>query len=102
MRFAVLTGLYVAIVCTAQVSANKIVVIPWIHSSVPGGTYLIGIALATIELAHYSAPSRREGFRHAQVMIALGFAMLNLCIDLLYAAIDPRVRTGMVSARGRS
>ena len=36
------------------------------------------------------------------VMIALGFAMLNLCIDLLYAAIDPRVRTGMVSARARS
>ena len=36
------------------------------------------------------------------VMIALGFAMLNLCIDLLYAAIDPRVRTGMVSARART
>jgi len=36
------------------------------------------------------------------VMIALGFAMLNLCIDLLYAAIDPRVRTGMISARARS
>jgi peptide/nickel transport system permease protein len=36
------------------------------------------------------------------VMIALGFAMLNLCIDLLYAAIDPRVRSGMVSARARS
>jgi peptide/nickel transport system permease protein len=36
------------------------------------------------------------------VMIALGFALLNLCIDLLYAAIDPRVRTGMLSARARS
>ena len=36
------------------------------------------------------------------VMIALGFAILNLCIDLLYAAIDPRVRTGMLSARARS
>jgi len=36
------------------------------------------------------------------VMIALGFAILNLCIDLLYAAIDPRVRTGMMSARARS
>ena len=27
------------------------------------------------------------------VMIALGFAVLNLAVDLLYAAIDPRVRT---------
>jgi peptide/nickel transport system permease protein len=36
------------------------------------------------------------------VMIALGFAILNLCIDLLYAAIDPRVRTSMMSARARS
>ena len=36
------------------------------------------------------------------VMIAFGFALLNLCIDLLYAAIDPRVRTGMISARARS
>jgi peptide/nickel transport system permease protein len=36
------------------------------------------------------------------VMIALGFAILNLGIDLLYAAIDPRVRTGMVSVRVRA
>jgi peptide/nickel transport system permease protein len=36
------------------------------------------------------------------VMIAFGFAMLNLCIDLLYAAIDPRVRTGMISTRART
>ena len=36
------------------------------------------------------------------VMIALGFAVLNLGIDLLYAAIDPRVRAGMVSARARA
>jgi peptide/nickel transport system permease protein len=36
------------------------------------------------------------------VMIALGFAVLNLGIDLLYAAIDPRVRTGMVSVRVRA
>src|SRR3954471_3990497 len=33
------------------------------------------------------------------VMIALGFAILNLCVDLLYAAIDPRVRSGMLSTR---
>ena len=36
------------------------------------------------------------------VMIALGFAVLNLGIDLLYAAIDPRVRAGMIAARGRA
>ncbi len=31
------------------------------------------------------------------VMISLGFAALNLGVDLLYAAIDPRVRAGMMS-----
>jgi len=36
------------------------------------------------------------------VMIALGFAILNLCVDLLYAAIDPRVRSGMMTARARA
>ena len=36
------------------------------------------------------------------VMTALGFAVLNLSVDLLYAAIDPRVRTGMISARARA
>jgi uncharacterized PurR-regulated membrane protein YhhQ (DUF165 family) len=72
-RFAILVGVYVAVVCTAQVTANKIVVAPWTHLSVPGGTYLIGIALALIELAHYTAPSRREGALNAQVMILMGF-----------------------------
>jgi peptide/nickel transport system permease protein len=36
------------------------------------------------------------------VMIALAFAILNLVVDLLYAAIDPRVRSGMLSARARA
>ena len=36
------------------------------------------------------------------VMIAFGFALLNLGVDLLYAAIDPRVRIGMLSARARA
>ena len=36
------------------------------------------------------------------VMIALGFAIVNLAVDLLYAAIDPRVRSGLVSARARA
>ena len=31
------------------------------------------------------------------VLIALGFALINLAVDLLYAAIDPRVRAGMVT-----
>jgi uncharacterized PurR-regulated membrane protein YhhQ (DUF165 family) len=74
MRFAVLTGLYVAVVCTAQVAANKIVVLPVWHLKAPGGTYAVGVALALIELAHYTAPSRREGWINAQVMIGLGFA----------------------------
>jgi peptide/nickel transport system permease protein len=36
------------------------------------------------------------------VMIALAFAVLNLGVDFLYAAIDPRVRSGMLSARARA
>lgn len=86
MRFAVLTGLYVAVVCTAQVSAAKIVEIPWIGSAVPGGTYLIGIALATVELAHHTAPDRRTAWLHAQMMIAMGFvasALLALYLQLI-------------------
>lgn len=86
MRFAVLTGFYVGIVCTAQVSAEKIVKIPVLHSSAPGGTYLIGVALATVELAHHTAPDRRTAWLHAQVMIAMGFAasaLLALYLQLI-------------------
>ena len=36
------------------------------------------------------------------VMIAFGFAIVNLAVDLLYAAIDPRVRAGMIAARARA
>ena len=35
------------------------------------------------------------------VMVALAFAVLNLAVDLLYAAIDPRIRAGML-ARARA
>lgn len=73
MRLAVLTGLYVAVVCSAQVGANKIVVLPGTDLEAPGGTYLIGVALALIEVAHHTAESRSEGWRNAQVMIAAGF-----------------------------
>jgi hypothetical protein len=73
-RLAILTGLYVGVVLTAQVSANKIVELPFTGLAAPGGTYLIGLALALIETAHHTAPTRREGWRNAQIMIAMGFA----------------------------
>lgn len=72
--FASLTGLYVAVVCSAQISAEKIVVLPVVHLDAPGGTYAIGFALALIELAHLTAPTRRDGLLRAQLMIAAGFA----------------------------
>jgi uncharacterized PurR-regulated membrane protein YhhQ (DUF165 family) len=74
MRLAILTGLYVGIVCAAQIGAQKIVVLPWTGEAAPGGAALIGVSLALIELAHHTAPSRREGWRNAQVMIGAGFA----------------------------
>ena len=80
-RLAVLTGLYVAVVCAAQVAANKIVVIPWTSLAVPGGTYLIGIALSLIE--HHTAPTRREGALNAQLMIVLGFVASALLAGYL-------------------
>jgi uncharacterized PurR-regulated membrane protein YhhQ (DUF165 family) len=73
VRLAVLTSLYVAVVVSAQVGTNKIVDVPWTDLTAPGGTYLIGIALSLIELAHRTAPTRREGFVNAQVMVACGF-----------------------------
>jgi uncharacterized PurR-regulated membrane protein YhhQ (DUF165 family) len=73
MRLAVLTGLYVGVVVMAQVGTNKIVDIPLTDLTAPGGTFLIGIALAMIELAHRTAPGRREGFVNAQVMVACGW-----------------------------
>jgi queuosine precursor transporter len=73
-QLAILTGLYVGVVVTAQVSANKIVELPFTDLAAPAGTYLIGLALALIEAAHHTAPTRREGWKNAQVMIAMGFA----------------------------
>ena len=74
MRFGLLTGLYVAVVCSAQIGANKIVRLPVVHMQAPGGVYSIGVALALVQLAHYSAPTRSEGARNAQLMILAGFA----------------------------
>src|SRR6185437_4100123 len=73
LRLAILTGLYVAVVCSAQVAANKIVLLPFTGLEAPGGVYLIGISLAFVQVAHYSDPSRREGAINAQAMNAMGF-----------------------------
>jgi uncharacterized PurR-regulated membrane protein YhhQ (DUF165 family) len=73
VRLAVLTGLYVGVVCSAQIGANKIVELPWSSLDAPGGTYLIGLSLALVELAHLTAPTRREGWINAEVMIGCGF-----------------------------
>ena len=35
------------------------------------------------------------------VLIAFGFALINLTVDLLYAVIDPRVRAGLIVSRAR-
>ena len=85
VRLAILTGLYVAVVCSAQIGANKIVKLPVVHMQAPGGVYSIGIALALVQLAHYSAPTRREGAVNAQAMILAGF--LGSAILAAYIAI---------------
>jgi len=88
LRLALLTGLYVGVVCTAQVAANKIVVLPVWHLKAPGGTYAVGLALALIETAHYTAPSRREGWLNAQAMIALGFVASAVLAGYLALVAD--------------
>jgi uncharacterized PurR-regulated membrane protein YhhQ (DUF165 family) len=74
MRLAGLAGLYVAVVLSAQIGANKIVVLPWTHLEAPGGVYSIGVALALVQLAHHTGGTRREGALNAQLLIGLGFA----------------------------
>jgi queuosine precursor transporter len=92
-RLAILTGLYVGVVLSAQIGANKIVELPFQDLAAPGGTYLIGVALALIEVAHHTAPTRREGWRNAQVMIAMGFAASAILaiwiaiVDAMHAAV---------------
>jgi uncharacterized PurR-regulated membrane protein YhhQ (DUF165 family) len=73
MRLAVLTGLYVGVVVMAQVGTNKIVDVPLTGLQAPGGTFLIGIALSMIEIAHRTAETRRDGFLNAQMMVACGW-----------------------------
>ena len=73
MRLPVLAGLYVAVVLSAQVGANKIVELPFTNLQAPGGVYAIGVALALVQLAHHTGASRRDGAINAQLLIALGF-----------------------------
>ena len=73
MRLATLAGLYVAVVLSAQVGANKIVRLPFTHLQAPGGVYSIGVALALVQLAHHTGVTRRDGALNAQLLIGLGF-----------------------------
>ena len=73
MRLPVLAGLYVAVVLSAQVGANKIVELPFTNLQAPGGVYAIGVALALVQLAHHTGASRRDGAVNAQLLIVLGF-----------------------------
>jgi len=74
MRLATLAGLYVAVVLSAQIGAQKFIRLPFTHLVAPGGVYAIGVALALVQLAHYSGATRREGAINAQLLIGLGFA----------------------------
>jgi hypothetical protein len=73
MRLAALAGLYVAVVLSAQIGAQKFIRLPFTHLVAPGGVYSIGVALALVQLAHYSGVTRREGAINAQLLIVLGF-----------------------------
>ena len=73
MRLATLAGLYVAVVLSAQIGAQKFIRLPFTHLVAPGGVYAIGVALALVQLAHYSGRTRREGAINAQLLIVLGF-----------------------------
>ena len=63
---------------------------------------LIGVSLALVELAHHTAPTRREGWRNAQVMVGIGFAASALLAG--WVAIVDRVDAGLPRSglRGRS
>jgi uncharacterized PurR-regulated membrane protein YhhQ (DUF165 family) len=73
MRLATLAGLYVAVVLSAQIGANKIILLPLTHLAAPGGVYSIGVALALVQLAHHTGATRRDGALNAQFLIGLGF-----------------------------
>jgi uncharacterized PurR-regulated membrane protein YhhQ (DUF165 family) len=60
-------------VLSAQIGAQKFIRLPFTHLVAPGGVYSIGVALALVQLAHYSGVTRREGAINAQLLIVLGF-----------------------------
>ena len=90
MRLAVLAGLYVAVVLSAQVGANKIVRLPFTHLTAPGGVYSIGVALALVQLAHHTGASRRDGALNAQLLIALGFVGSALLAGYIALVVHSR------------
>lgn len=73
MRLSVLAGLYVAVVLSAQIGAQKKIELPIAHLTAPGGVYSVGVALALVQLAHHTGPTRRDGAVNAQLLIGLGF-----------------------------
>ncbi|HLY86344.1 MAG TPA: hypothetical protein VKO84_07525 [Gaiellaceae bacterium] len=48
MRLSVLAGLYVAVVLSAQIGAQKKIELPIVHLTARGGVYSIGVALALV------------------------------------------------------
>ena len=50
MRLAILTGMYVGVVCSAQIGAQKIVELPWTGEPAPGRAVLIGAGFAASAL----------------------------------------------------
>src|SRR4051794_5433950 len=73
MRLATLAGLHLAVVLPARVGRQEFLRLPLTHLVAPGGVYAIGVALALVQLAHYSGATRREGAINAQLLISLGF-----------------------------
>jgi peptide/nickel transport system permease protein len=57
-----------------------------------------GLGLLIIQAIQFADVPLLAGYL---VMIALCFAMINLAVDLLYVAIDPRVRANMQAGRPR-
>src|SRR5262249_613314 len=73
MRLATLAGLYVAVVLSAQIGAQKFIRLPFTHLVAPGGVYSIGVALALVQLAHYSGVTRPPAAINSRLMIALDY-----------------------------
>jgi peptide/nickel transport system permease protein len=55
-----------------------------------------GLGLLIIQAIQFADLPLLAGYL---MMIALGFALINLAVDLLYAAMDPRVRANMQTGR---